>query len=560
MKKISFKANKSIIAIIVAAVCLAILWTMCPIMYQNNDDKYLLYMMAGYTTGAPALETVFGGFLWPLIISSLYKVCSGVTWYTLLSLMVIVLSLIMIVRSFIVSDDIKDIIFEILFAIGVFIGFLAYFMSALQYTMTAAYVGAAGVCALIVSLFNEKEKHSRTFFIISACFLIFAYSIRKQMGLVTISCYAFILLYAFLKNQDKKVFKRAVLILLVFSVTFLSNKIYENVSGITEFNKYYSVIQRWIDYPHIDIAEDSSVYDSVGWDKEMYDAATEWFFLDERVSTENVSLINEASANREFTIKERIVNAKNILLNKQIVNVQVVLWFFVLLSMNVALLRKKGYKEIITLDLIFGFFVIASMYFCMYEGRFPLRVYQGMVLVYAVPSFALMMHSIREYELITQKYILGIIPLLLLLYFYKCVPTWSMVNELKQITHDGSRKEMIAAVESVEKYACEHRDNLYIYDYDLSQPAAPFVNYVDERPYNAMFWGGWTFNSPVYHKQLSANNMDSLEPKDLINSNVYLCGKSYDEVLYRYMQSVYGDVEIENVDMIGDVIVYRYVM
>lgn len=560
MKKISFKVNRSIIAIIVAVVCLAILWTVCPMMYQNNDDKYLLYMMAGYTTGAPALETVFGGFVWPLIITSLYKLCSGVTWYTLLSLMVIVVSLMMIVRSFIVSDDAKDIVFEIIFAVAVFIGFLAYFMSALQYTMTAAYVGVAGVCALIVSLFNEKSKHSRIFFIVSICFLILSYSIRKQMGLVTTSCYAFIFLYAYLKSRDKKVFKRFIIMLVVFAVTFLSNKIYENVSGITEFNKYYSVIQSWIDYPHIDIEEDASVYDSVGWDKEMYDAATEWFFLDDRVSVENVSLINEASANRAFTIKERIVNAKNILLNKQIVNVQVVLWFLILLSINISLLRKKGHKEIFTLDLIFGFFVIASMYFCMYEGRFPLRVYQGMVLVYAVPSFALMMHFIKEYNLQIQKYILGIIPLLLLLYFYKFVPTWSMVNELKQITHDGTRKEMIEAVESVERYACEHRDNLYIYDYDLSQPAAPFVNYGDDYPYNAMFWGGWTFNSPVYHKQLAANNMDSLEPEDLINGNVYLCGKSYDEVLYRYMQSVYGGVEIENVDTIGDVIVYRYVM
>lgn len=559
--KLSINARKIIISMLFAAILLLGLWRICPIMYQNNDDKFLLYMMSGYTTGAPALESIFGGVLWAGFVSMFYHLYAGITWYTVLTLVVLFLSVTVIIRSMLISENIKVRVVEIAIMLAIFLGVLAYFLAALQYTVTAAYVGAAGVCALILCFEEENVCWRNVYLVLSCVFIVLSYNIRKQMGLVSVSCYCFILLYYIFEKNFRTVIKKAVIILSVFAISFTINTIYELGSGVADFDDYYSVVQRWIDYPHLDIADDTKgVYKSVGWDEELYEAANEWFFLDERVNEDTISTINEVGTNNTpKTFTEKLEIAKGGIINKQMVNVQVGVWFVILVIANLGLVHnKKKSLQILLLDGIFLFFVLVCFYFCFAQGRFPLRVYQALLIIYAIPSFTIIFNEFEKEELVKTKMIAGFVVFFVVLGTYKFYPAGNMLYQLRLATHDADRQKYINEVMDLEQYAADNTDNLYLYDFELSQPSAPFVSY-KKAPYNIMFWGGWTYNSPVYYKQLAANGRDDLRPEDLIDGNVYLCGKYHDEVIEKYMESVFGDLEIEDVDHVGDVVIYRFI-
>lgn len=557
--------NKRIfLSIIVVGILVALLWKVCPIMFQNNDDKFLLYMIAGYTTGTPNICTVFGGFLWAGFINLFYKVYAGITWYTIITLAAIVISIIIICRTMVETNVRQQIIIGFVVFIALFFITLCYFATAIQYTVTAAYVGVAGVCASLLADWTDSKKKRIAYTVISSLLVLTSYSIRKQMGLVTMSCIAIVLFFMLIKKERAYAIKAAVVLVAVFAITYISNLAFEKYTGLDQFNKDYSIVQRWIDYPHIDIADDTDgVYESVGWDQELYDAATEWFFLDERVSTENIQVINNASSNESITFSERMDRAWAAINNKQMVNVQVAIWCIVLLIANITLIRcKKTKNEILNLlcaDALFIFFVVVAVYFCFLQGRFPLRVYQALVIIYFAPSLAIALKLLNTKECNKTSALIAAVMLLSVPACYKGYASGSMLYQAKLATHDADRIEMISQVTNLEEYAAENKDNLYVYDYELSQPSAPFVNFEKNKPYNILFWGGWTYDSPVYYAQLEANGRDSLKPEDLIDRNVYLCGKQIDQVIYDYMESVFGELDVEVIDNVGDIIVYRYI-
>ncbi len=562
MKKI-IRSKMLILSVVVAVVLSALLWKICPIMFQNNDDKFLLYMIAGYTTGTPDLHTVFGGFLWAGFISLFYKIYAGITWYTVITLGVILLSLVLICRALIPNGKRVYKILGIIIFTGLYFITLCYFTAAIQYTVTAAYVGVAGVCALLLSSWTEEKKERIAYIVISAIMITTSYGIRKEMGLVTMSCVAIVLFFMLLKSGRSNSIRALCVIAVAFAIVYTSNAVYEKVTGLAEFNQNYSIVQRWIDYPHVDIEDDTNgVYESVGWDKALYDAATEWFFLDERVSPENIQIINDESAKMETTLSERIDRAVAALATKQMVNVQVLIWIFILGLGNLMLARVKKNRndvlEILAADALFLFFMALAFYFCFLQGRFPLRVYQALVIIYFVPSLAILVRLIDKYELKKTFAAIAVTMLVAVPLCYKCYPAGSMVYQAKLATHDTDRQEIIGQVTALERYAADNKSNLYIYDYELSQPSAPFVNFGNDMPYNVLFWGGWTYDSPVYYKQLEANGLTELKPEDLVDGNVFLCGKSVDETIKTYMESVFGELDIEIIDNVGDIMIYRY--
>jgi hypothetical protein len=181
--------------------------------------------------------------------------------------------------------------------------------------------------------------------------------------------------------------------------------------------------------------------------------------------------------------------------------------------------------------------------------------------VYCIPAILLLKNRLEE----DGSRILGISALLIgfvaFIVTYSSYPQYNTLQQAKAATHDTDRNIEISKINAVESYAIEHRDNIYIYDYELSLPASPFINYKGNGPVNVLFWGGWTYGSPMYKKQLEANGRNSIYSKDFIDSNIYIAGKYVDEDIYRYMTDLYDNVDVEIVDTIddGNVIIYRYV-
>ena len=550
-------------SIIAVAILVAGLWKICPIIFQNNDDKFLLYLTAGYTTGTSELSSIFGGFIWSGLIGLFYKMAANVTWYTVISLAMIILSLICICYCFISSKNNNWMIVGLIGFVFIFGYSFLFFTAAIQYTVTAAIIGTAAVCLFVARMKTDNLKEQKILLILSCIMLVLSYSVRKQMGLVTFSGLLVLMFFGFFREKKQRAIKTAIIVVLVFIVTCGTNMLHEKVTGVSEFNDYYADMQKWIDYPHLAIDEDvDGIYASVGWDQDLYDVANKWFFMDERVSHENIRIINGAYTQQKYTLAERLDRAKGAVMTSPYVGFQFVLILALLIIVDgYVIVRKRFDVILLSANALIGVCLLASAYFCIYKLRFPLRVYQSLVLVYCIPAILLLKNKLEE----DGSRMLGISALLIgfvaFIVTYSSYPQYNTLQQAKAATHDTDRNIEISKINAVESYAIEHRDNIYIYDYELSLPASPFINYKGNGPVNVLFWGGWTYGSPMYKKQLEANGRNSIYSKDFIDSNIYIAGKYVDEDIYRYMTDLYDNVDVEIVDTIddGNVIIYRYV-
>ena len=217
-----------ITSLLIVVVLLGIIWTIFPVCFQNNDDKVLLYLTAGYTTGTPEMGTVFGSFYYYGIICWLYNICAGIPWYTIIELLVIGVSLWVICDNMLDSSR-KVFAISIISYLVMFALYFVLFSTALQYTATAGLVAGAAVCSLINGL-DKKFWNSR--YVISLILIVLAYGIRKQFGLVGIAAMLFILFISFFEMDKKTILKRTIVLVIIFMVAFLANSIYENKTGI----------------------------------------------------------------------------------------------------------------------------------------------------------------------------------------------------------------------------------------------------------------------------------------------------------------------------------------
>ncbi|MCR4694125.1 MAG: hypothetical protein K5773_02240 [Pseudobutyrivibrio sp.] len=569
-KKIS-NAKNTLILYIVLAACFLVLSIVCPIRYQNNDDKIIMYILAGFNSGHPEYGAAFGGIFWSWIIAGLYSITGHVAWYTVMTLFVIESSVFAV--SYVICHlvpGIKAYVISILLLISTF----AYFTSAMQYTVTAAMAGCAAICLLIYYLKNVKQGP----FICSIIFLLLAFGIRKQIGILTLGGEIIILGIAFLNvlinagKADKEsvsqnifqnknlgfVLKTSAIILGAFIFSYGFNAIYEKAAGFDEYWDYYDSACYYLDYPHVDIDDDpTGVYESIGWDKELYTMANKWFFMDSRCTTENFETIKAAyTGGQTLTLGEYIARAMDILRSSKVANVQLIGWIIFLLIANIFTLVKKNFNHwIITADVMMLGFLAMMGYYCIFLGRFPLRVYQSAILIFLVPILVLLLAGEGSIT-ISKVYIC--LSLIIFAFTYAKYPAGNMLKALNLVCHDPARDADIAAALKLDQYAIENPDNIYIFDYELSVPADPFITYPEGKPYNEFYWGGWTYKMPVYEHQLEANGIDSLDSSDFIDSNVYISGKYIDEDLTAYMQSRYGQVEPEIVEDLGDIIIYQY--
>lgn len=555
------KIKKSIFtSIVITAIALIILWMLCPICFQNNDDRHIMYLTAGYTTGKPTMGTVFGGFLWAGFIGVLYRIYGGISWYTIVTLAAIAASTTCICHGFIISagKELSQKIIAIASFIAVFLFSLMYFSAALQYTVTATMVG----CAAIITVATYSRMESRAWQIaniVASAFLITcSYSIRKQMGLLSLSAVLLVLFFELLAEHTRESIKRAIIICLAFLIVMGSNMIFERATGFADFNDYYAQAGQWIDYDHLNIADDTDgVYASVGWDEKLYNAASLWYFMDERVTEENFEIIN-SGYNPDLTINERVDRFLGFINSSQFCSLQVLVWVILLIVFNaIEIINRRLSIKAITIDALFILFLAVSVYFGLIKGRFPLRVYEALLLVYFVPSIAIMLQMQAE-----NKHKMGaVIPAIIalaLVFSARFIPEACMPLKAYSACHDVDRVEAIRRTNSLEEYAIGHKDKIYIYDYELSQPANPFTTFKNGTPNNVLYWGGWTYNSPIYFEQLASNGLDRIYASDFVDGNIYICGLYIDETILAYMQSIDPEVEPEIVDEHDGIIIYRY--
>lgn len=544
-------------SLLITVICLAVLWIVCPVCFQNNDDKTLMYLVAGYFTGEPEAGTIFGSFYYYGIIALLYKIYSGVAWYTIVQLAMIAISLWIVCNSLINVTAKKSKVIGVVAFILMFLFVFLHFSTALQYTATAGLVAGAAACSFITSL--EYDEIKEVHFIVSVIMLLVAYGIRKQFGIVGLGAILCIMFFELFSNRRSVVIKKTLIVLAAFILAFVSNAIYEKVTGIAEFNEYYAQAGTWIDYPHLAYEDDvNGVYESVGWDEPLYNAVSNWFFMDERLTTENFEVLVSAYDGNDLSLRGYYDRAHNLMLSSMVVNIQIAIWVIVLLIVNGSVLIKRLEKRLLlTIDGLFAMFAVVSVYFLI-EGRFPMRAYQALVFIFMVPSVVMSLRVLSTHD--SKKLLLSVVACIAIVPMIGAVikPDTNIIKYTYTVAHDIYRTADIEKSDVLEQYAIEHPDKMFIYDLDLALPAGPFTVYKDSVPKNLVFWGGWVYNTPMYWKQIKASGFEKLYAQEFVSGDVYFCGSNVSEVLVQYMQSQYPNVECNVVDQIGDITIYQF--
>jgi hypothetical protein len=124
-----------------------------PIRFETNDDLAMCLFASGAYTGIPEAHLVFIHYFYGLFLSFFYKAFRGIEWYTLSFCIIHIISLSIIIYSFISTN--KSRFAKIVAVILLYILELTIIQS-LQFTTTAAIAAFAG----IMLLFDKKLFHT----------------------------------------------------------------------------------------------------------------------------------------------------------------------------------------------------------------------------------------------------------------------------------------------------------------------------------------------------------------------------------------------------------------
>ncbi len=547
--------EKRVIALstLVVAAMLAVIWWKCPICFQNNDDRTLMYFTAGYMTGHKEIGSVFGGFLWYGLIAFFYKIYDGIAWYTVLQLTAIAVGLISICAGFVKSAKKYWYLGVFSFAV-ILLTVMFHFVTALQYTVSAGIVGAAAVCLYYMAL--QEDETLNIWFVLSCVAMVVSYEMRKQMGLVALSGLCIVAFTHFFSSKSR-VIKTGVTLIALFVIAFVTNSAYEHITGVSDFNKYYKSAGTWNDYPHLPYEGNEDVYQAVGWDDTLFDLAEDWYFMDENVTVENFDKLNAAYGDGGVTFSDRVQKAKEIIKSNTMSNIQTgMLIFAIALGNLIILIKRKADKRLAAADLLTAMFVVASAYFLL-QGRFPLRVYQALIYVYLIPSVMILMDALTDLGHaafgLAYPIVIAICPLLL----YTKFPEANVIKYTYAVCNDVNRGKDISQAKSLDRYAIANQKNFYVYDFDLSLPVDPFLTYTDVMPCNLALWGGWQFNTPEYWDQLEENDFtDGFYSSDFLKDNVYFCTRELPEKFVTYIEKRHPDAQFEQVDEYDGIKIY----
>jgi len=548
--------SRYIVATFIVLALLMLTWGLIPIRFETNDDVGIMYIVAGYRTGTPTNITMFTNVIYGYMMSGLYSLVPNFPWYGFAHVFFIFISLVLILKSMLKLAVSKNtpIYIPIGFFILLYYFFFFYYSSALQFTTTPAIMGAAA-CVLMLSLFFDETYYTRVLesaFIVTLIFC--AYIFRPSTGTVVILYFGFIVLfkvvYVILNKAEKQsrlivLFTTCICITIVLISAWAFDRAEARTNGMDEFRIFNTQRAMYMDFRHVRYTEAPELYHSIGWDEDLYALTRSWFFIDRRVTLDNLTAINEYTQlvrQEKSTIErvhEALDNIQGLLSNDRVAMSSTIVLIAIFIIHTIFLIFKKKWLSLLfILTLMVGF--VTSCLYLGFQGRFILRVY----FVTMIPAASLLFWSVIENNVIPYKRrvekIVCLVMLIVLTGYFVVAPFRLQQYRRNFPTHTVRMEQRLA----FEQYAAERPDNIYVFNSQLVNSTVPvFLTYGVERPSNVFFWGGAGMFSPIHNAQLKANGLTELYSESLLNSGFYLFATDIEagimDVFLRYMENMH---------------------
>lgn len=561
---------RALIALLLAAALLGLLYAFCPVRFETNDDTALMQIVSGARTGEPYPYDVYNNVCYTAPLSLLYRLIGGVPFYTLFQLALIVLSVFVLFRSAFDALDGRGRFGAAAFAALLAASFAAVYAYAaviLQYSVTAAFCGAAA-CARLYSP-ARGGKVMRALALFAAVLLaLTSFLLRAETGAVTL-LFLFVAALLRLPENPEPAAERAeaagphgarrgwftatltfLLALALCGGAALVQRAYESAHVPADYAAFNRARTAFNDYAHPSFDDDPALYASVGWTGELAALADEWFLMDDRIDAQSLSTAARASGAPAVSLSGAVktfaggITGTNLARNAMLAALALFALAFIQGALNRD--RRRSLGALLVAASFFG----CVLYLCA-RGRFPLRS----LYVCAFPACALSLVLIagggQASGKAAKRASAALTAIALCAVAFVGLSTAKHVYALANFSETAA---FTAQNEALDAYVTARPDDVFVTDVSLTHPGDPFASGNGIGPINRFFWGGWYRYTPMYDAQLAANGLTELTAAQFYDARVHYVSASDElpQLLLDYLTAEYGQTRMEAVDATGD--------
>lgn len=539
-------------SMVLSALLFAVIYKWIPIVFSTNDDRMIAEIVSGQFTGTPesyGIQMTYG-FTW--LLSRLYLLAPGFSWYGILLIGAQIFSLGAIfyrLQSF--SEKWMTKLFFLLTAAGVYAGFWLNVYVQMTYTTTAAFVGLAAIFWYASSRTDGKN------IVMTGILANLAFSIRPNVFYMLIPATGLVYLWKLFgkKDRTKLTVSAPFMILAVTLCLFVVDGAAYAKDGWKEFRQFFD--DRTKVYDYYDLADYQScpqLYEPYGISEEEYQMLRVYDYtvlgdLPKEFFPQYIKAFELMEKEEGVTFLSKAVQAVKVFLKDLATNaygIQNTGLFLLAAALLVLLLWKKQY-------LLAGYLAIQCLtmsglwlYFT-YWGRAIERIQTAMSLIF----LAVLLHVLYEMKevfrpLEKKKIFAGAAGVLLLAAVFVCAG-----KNVRFYRYDNLDKaHRYRDVQVIKEYCQKDPDRLYFMDiatmtelygnFNIRTTEPDYINYIS--------LGDWSAYCPHYEKKLKNHGVEDVA-EAITGENTYVimlynyqlkCLKEYLHVTESWEETIFG--------------------
>ncbi len=519
--------------------------------YETGDDFWINSIASGFTTERD-YHLVFNNILLGHLLVFLNTNAPSVPWYGLLQYLTAFLSL-----SSVVFLLLREKIQGRLLLIGLVLSFFTYelFIKA-EFTKVSGIAAATGILLVLYALEKDSIPKVELSLGLILLFVSSLYRFAGFMGALAIwVVYGFFHMVSMIRKKNRKIWKRYLIIIplslfVCLGIWKIDDLSYRNDPAWNAYKEFLTAEKTLNDFSYPEYSENEAVYKSADVNENARILYSHMDIADpEKYTVPVIQKIASAKSTRGISFQSFWSFLKESLPSwfRDYPYVYAVLAFFV-----VAVLCNRTRRIRVLLLLVGSSISFLFLEYALYlRGRYGLnRV--DLILFYSLTTIAIILMTENPDKdpipsgsagkrffcwgsTLAAFLICGI-----LLYYYQPPHQHGIDIEASDVIAKTSQKEFYSNLNQDQK-------NTYLIAWSVSDYSMCFgpldpIEYGSST--NQIYLGGWLIESPIYHKQLEARNIENPFRSLVTEPNVYLLQNGvYIESSLNYLNDYYRSSE-----------------
>ena len=393
--------------ILLLTVAVWLLSCKVPFIYTVNDDLFMKNILSGAYLGRPDAHTVYLEYPLCLVLAGLYRMAAGVPWYGICFFLLHMISwgafvyrLCATQEKYGESKGWKRLFVGSAFLLGMLLfaacGF--YHVASMQFTVTAAVLGMAGMVWFETGDLTKGVKSYLCDQFVTAVFVFLSFKVRRNVLFMLVPIAGMLWLEKAwhcrkekTEHSAEKLLGMAAVCAAGVAVTFLSYRAAYGDAGWKDYilyNDHATVLYDYYGWPEYE--ENRDLYDRLGISEEAYVGARDAYLLSMDSGIDSGAMVELAERSESLHAQsgsfwKRCLHALGEIADRTFSDTDrplnlVVVSLYGLILLGAVAFRRYG--ALLTLGALFVGRMFSWLY-VVYEGRYPMRISQSLFLAEA---------------------------------------------------------------------------------------------------------------------------------------------------------------------------------